>query len=92
MRQAREIIRLMSTSFPAHEISRRLGMPRSTAREALRRVLSRNYSIDGRGLGRGVGSRRQRMELLRWTQFARRAQLALADHAHEFDTGKGYRG
>jgi hypothetical protein len=29
--------------------------------------------------------------LLRWTQFARRAQLALADHMHEFDAGKGCR-
>jgi hypothetical protein len=47
--------------------------------------------MDGSGLGRGTGSRRQRIELLRWTQFARRAQLALADHVHEFDTGKGYR-
>jgi hypothetical protein len=54
-------------------------------------VLSQNYSMDGSGLGRGTGSRRQRIELLRWTQFARRAQLALADHVHEFDTGKGYR-
>jgi len=54
-------------------------------------VLSQNYSMDESGLGRGTGSRRQRMELLRWIQFARRAQLALADHVHEFDTGKSYR-
>ena len=54
-------------------------------------VLSQNYSMDESGLGRGTGSRRQRIEPLRWTQFARRAQLALADHVHEFDTGEGYR-
>ena len=40
MRQAREIIRLKSTSISAHEVSRRLGMPRSTVREALRRAES----------------------------------------------------
>ena len=38
-----------------------------------------------------VGLPCQRIELLRWTQFARRAQLALSDHVHEFDTGKGRR-
>ena len=32
MRQAREIIRLKATSISAHEISRRLGVPRSTVR------------------------------------------------------------
>ena len=38
MRQAREIIRLKAASVSAHEISRRLGMPRSTVREALERA------------------------------------------------------
>ncbi|AZG79100.1 IS21 family transposase (plasmid) [Methylocystis rosea] len=38
MRQAREIIRLKTASVSAHEISRRLGMPRSTVREALERA------------------------------------------------------
>jgi len=38
MRQAREIIRLKSTSISAHEISRRLCMARSTVREALKRA------------------------------------------------------
>lgn len=40
MRQAREIIRLKSTSLSAHEISRRLCMARSTVREALKRAES----------------------------------------------------
>ncbi|MGA8171297.1 MAG: IS21 family transposase [Methylocystis sp.] len=40
MRQAREIIRLKSSSISAHEISRRLGMARSTVREALKRAES----------------------------------------------------
>lgn len=40
MRQAREIIRLKSSSLSAHEISRRLGMARSTVREALKRAES----------------------------------------------------
>jgi len=44
MRQAREIIRLKSTSISAHEISRRLGMPRSTVRETLRRAESAGFS------------------------------------------------
>jgi transposase len=44
MRQAREIIRLKSTSISAHEISRRLGMPRSTVRETLRRAESAGLS------------------------------------------------
>jgi transposase len=38
MRQAREIIRLKSSSISAHEISRRLCMARSTVREALKRA------------------------------------------------------
>jgi hypothetical protein len=34
---------------------------------------------------------RQRIELLRRTQFVCRLQLTLADHVHEFDTGEGRR-
>jgi len=37
------------------------------------------------------GLPRQRVELLRRTQFACRPQLILADHVHEFDTGEGCR-
>jgi transposase len=44
MRQAREIIRLKSSSVSAHEISRRLGMARSTVREALKRAESAELS------------------------------------------------
>jgi DNA-binding MarR family transcriptional regulator len=44
MRQAREIIRLKSSSMSAHEISRRLGMARSTVREALKRAESAGLS------------------------------------------------
>jgi len=44
MRQAREIIRLKSTSISAHEISRRLCMGRSTVREALKRAESAGLS------------------------------------------------
>ena len=44
MRQAREFIRLKSTAVSAHEISRRLGMPRSTVREALKRAESAGLS------------------------------------------------
>ena len=43
MRQAREIIRLRSESVSAHEISR-LGAPRSTVREALKRAESAGLS------------------------------------------------
>ena len=43
MRDAREIIRLKSSSVSTHEIARRLGMARSTVRETLRRA-------DGAGL------------------------------------------
>jgi hypothetical protein len=34
------------------------------------------------------GLSRQRIELLRWTHFAPRQQLALPDHVHEFDAGE----
>ena len=44
MRYAREIMRLKSTSLSAHEISRRLGMPRSTVREALKRAADAGLS------------------------------------------------
>jgi len=44
MRQAREIIRLKGASVSAHEISRRLGMPRSTVREALERAFGAGLS------------------------------------------------
>jgi DNA-binding transcriptional ArsR family regulator len=43
MRDAREIIRLKSSSVSTHEIARRLGLARSTVRETLKRV-------DGAGL------------------------------------------
>ena len=43
------------------------------------------------GLERWTGLSRQRIELLRRTQFACRSQLALADHVHEFDAGEGRR-
>ena len=43
MRDAREIIRLKSSSVSTHEIARRLGMARSTVRETLKRA-------DGAGL------------------------------------------
>src|SRR5277367_6029651 len=43
MRDAREIIRLKSSSVSMHEIARRLGLARSTVRETLKRV-------DGAGL------------------------------------------
>ena len=42
-----------------------------------------------KGLGRCAGLPRQRIELLRWTQFTYCAHLALADHVHEFDAGNG---
>ena len=38
MRDAREIIRLKSSSLSTHEIGRRLGIARSTVRETLKRV------------------------------------------------------
>jgi transposase len=44
MRQAREIIRLRSEAISAHEIGRRLGMARSTVREALKRAESAGLS------------------------------------------------
>jgi transposase len=44
MRHAREIIRLNSASVSAHEISRRLAMPRSTVREALQRAQAAGLS------------------------------------------------
>lgn len=44
MRQAREIIRLKSTAISAHEISRRLDMPRSTVRATLERAESAGLS------------------------------------------------
>jgi transposase len=43
MRDAREIIRLKSSSVSTHEIARRLGLARSTVRETLKRA-------DGAGL------------------------------------------
>ena len=47
--------------------------------------------LDETRLKRRTGSPRQRIELLRWKQSARRAQLVIADHVHEFDTAKGCR-
>ena len=38
MRNAREIIRLNSSSVSTHEIARRLGLARSTVRETLKRA------------------------------------------------------
>ena len=35
----------------------------------------------------GLGG--QRIELLRWTQFAPPPKLAFADHVHELDPGEG---
>ena len=45
--------------------------------------------LDEAGLERRRCLPRQRMELLRWTQFPRCPRLALADHLHELDAGKG---
>jgi hypothetical protein len=52
-------------------------------------VLSQISCVDERGAGKMDRLPCQRIELLRWTQFASRLQLALADHVHELDTGKG---
>jgi hypothetical protein len=38
------------------------------------------------GPGRWTGSARQRIELLRWTQFACGTQLTLTDHVHDLDS------
>jgi hypothetical protein len=35
--------------------------------------------------------RRERIELLRWTQCVRHPQLSLSDHVHELDPGKSCR-
>ena len=53
------------------------------------RVLSPIVSVDEASRERQRGLPRQRIELLRWTQFARRPQLALSDHVHELDAGQG---
>ena len=44
MRDAREVIRLKSSSVSTHEIARRLGLARSTVRETLKRAESAGLS------------------------------------------------
>jgi hypothetical protein len=58
-------------------------------RDQEKRVLSQIFLATELGLERWTGLSRQRIELLRWTQFACRSQPALADHVHEFDASKG---
>ena len=41
--------------------------------------------------GRWDDLSRERIELLRWTQFACHPQLTLTDHVHEFDAGESRR-
>ncbi len=40
-------------------------------------------------VGPGTTNHRQRVELLRWTQFARRPQLPLSAHVHELNPREG---
>jgi DNA polymerase V len=62
---------------------------RSNEAKALGMVLSQSFGRDERDPSTRIGLSRKRIELLRWTQFARRAQLTLADHVHELNTREG---
>ena len=64
-------------------------LQRSPAAEG---VLSQISRADMRHLRTRLGLSRQRIELPSETHFACRPQLTFADHVHEFDASKGYRG
>jgi transposase len=65
-----------------------IGMEACVGAHHLSRVLSQILCMDEVGLERRRGLPRQRIELLRWTQFSRRPQLPFSDHVHELDPGE----